>query len=176
MDNNAANSEKSQLIHEKSAKMYSLKLQRWEHVSYYYSCMKKIMLHPHKLPVWHKCYILHAIKNIEKYIYSCEVWRKWPIFLFNNILYMCVTSSRLRVVGAVVTVVHVKQAAALAGCFMWMNKFISMLDLFLDSLWQMAPGPVHWAMLKTHHLSLEEARSSSLCTARLYGDGKRQGD
>lgn len=34
MDNNAANSEKSQLIHEKSAKMYSLKLQRWEHASY----------------------------------------------------------------------------------------------------------------------------------------------
>ncbi|KAF0023884.1 hypothetical protein F2P81_024514 [Scophthalmus maximus] len=28
MDNNAANSEKSQLIHEKNAKMYSLKLQR----------------------------------------------------------------------------------------------------------------------------------------------------
>lgn len=37
MDNNAANSEKSQLIHEKSAKMYSLKLQRWEHASYVYA-------------------------------------------------------------------------------------------------------------------------------------------
>lgn len=35
MDNNAAKSEKSHLIHEKDAKMYSLKLQRWEkcHVS-----------------------------------------------------------------------------------------------------------------------------------------------
>lgn len=34
MDNNATNSEKSQLVHEKSAKMYSLKLQRWEHASH----------------------------------------------------------------------------------------------------------------------------------------------
>lgn len=46
MDNNAANSEKSHLIHEKSAKMYSLKLQRWERVMFHAAAAaRRITLH-----------------------------------------------------------------------------------------------------------------------------------
>lgn len=59
-----------------------------------------------------------------------------------------------------VVMVHDEQPAARSGCFMWMNKFISMLDLLLDSRVTNGPGASSLRGAKNPSSVIREPRSA----------------
>lgn len=72
---------------------------------------------------------------------------------------------------------HAEGAVCYRGaCWAWLTRAVlceransfPCLACFWTAMWQMAPGPVHWAVLKTHHLSLERGTrcGAALCTSR----------